>query len=215
MKQFTKREASEFNKMRKIFQWFVCEICVLGYVRIFYNYKVEGLENIPEKSRFIVAANHISGKDPFIVAGALKKKSVAFMAKEELFKNPLSRFIMNWCGAFAVKRDKVAVSTIKTALSIKNTDWALGLFPQGTRDSGDKIEKINKGFATFAKVTESDILPVALIGSDKKIRFPFSEKLTVKVGKLIPYSDNVDEMMRQWCSSISELTGKQYKLAEV
>ena len=79
----------------------------------------------------------------------------------------------------------------------------------------DKVEKISKGFATFAKVTESDILPVAIIGSDKKIRFPFSEKITVKVGKLIPYSNNVDEMMKEWCSAISELTGKQYKLAEV
>ena len=215
MRQFTKREASEFNRFRKFFQWLVCKVCFGSYIKLFYNYKVEGLENIPEKSRFIVAANHISGKDPFIVAGALKKKTVAFMAKEELFESFFSRTLMDWCGAFAVKRGKVAVSTIKTALSIKNTDWALGLFPQGTRDSGDKIEKINKGFATFAKVTESDILPVALIGSDKKIRFPFSEKLTVKVGKIIPYSDNVDEMMKQWCSSISELTGKQYKLAEV
>lgn len=214
MNKFSKREASEYNKFRKFMQWLVCDFCVVGFCKLFYNFQLEGVENMPKDSRYIVAANHISGKDPFIVAG-IANRPVAFMAKEELFEHFFSCKLMDYCGAFAVKRDNVAVSTIKTALSIKDTDWALGLFPQGTRDSSDKVANITKGFATFAKVTKSDILPVALIGSDKKIKWPFCEKLTVRIGKIIPYSDNVDEMINQWCSSISELTGKEYRLPGV
>lgn len=209
MSAFSKRDAKVYNKFRTLFQWFACH-CFFGtYIKLMYDYTVEGKENIPDEDRFIVAANHISGRDPFLLPFALDLP-IAFMAKEELFEKFFSRTLMDYCGAFAVRRDKVEVSTIKTALNIKNTKWMLGLFPQGTRDSSQKVEKITKGFASFAKATKTGILPVAIIGSDEKPKWPFSSKLTVKIGKLIPYSDDIDDMMRSWCCVISELTGKEY-----
>ena len=212
MSKFSKRVAEDYNRFRRAFQWLTCNFFVCNFAKLMYDYKVEGRENIPQGEKFIVAANHISGKDPFLIPCALKKP-VAFMAKEELFEKFFSKKLMDWCGAFAVKRDKVEVSTIKTALAIKDTSWMLGLFPQGTRDSSQNIDKITKGFATFAKVTKTGILPVAIIGADKKIKWPFSEKLTIKIGHMIPYSDNVDEMMNEWCRALSELTGKNFALA--
>ena len=211
MSTFSKRDAKIYNKFRTAFQWIACNIFFGTYIRLMYNFNVEGKENIPDEDRFIVAANHISGKDPFLLPLAIDLP-IAFMAKEELFEKFFSRTLMDFCGAFAVRRDKVEVSTIKTALNIKNTKWMLGLFPQGTRDSGDRIEKISKGFASFAKATKTGILPVAIIGADEKPKWPFSSNLTIKIGKLIPYSDNIDDMMQQWCDVISDLTGKEYVL---
>ena len=211
MSAFSKRDVKFYNKFRTFFQWITCNIFFGAYIKLMYNYKVEGKENIPDEDKFIVAANHISGRDPFILPFALDLP-IAFMAKEELFEKFFSRLLMDFCGAFAVRRDKVEVSTIKTALNIKNTKWMLGLFPQGTRDSGDRIEKISKGFASFAKATKTGILPVAIIGADEKPKWPFSSNLTIKIGKLIPYSDNIDDMMQQWCDVISDLTGKEYVL---
>lgn len=211
MSTFSKRDAKTYNKFRTIFQWITCHLCFGSFIRLMYDYSVEGRENIPRNDKFIVAANHISGRDPFLLPLALNLP-IAFMAKEELFEKFFSRTLMDFCGAFAVRRDKVEVSTIKTALNIKNTKWMLGLFPQGTRDSSQKVEKITKGFASFAKATKTGILPVAIIGTDQKPKWPFSPKLTVKIGKVIPYSDNIDDMMRQWCDAISNMTGKEYVL---
>ena len=211
MSTFSKRDAKIYNKFRTFFQWLACNVFFGTYIKLMYDYKVEGKENIPEEDRFIVAANHISGRDPFLLPFALDLP-IAFMAKEELFEKFFSRLLMDFCGAFAVRRDKVEVSTIKTALNIKNTKWMLGLFPQGTRDSSNRVEKITKGFASFAKATKTGILPVAIIGSDEKPKWPFSNKLTVKIGKLIPYSDDIEDMMQQWCDVISDLTGKEYVL---
>ncbi len=211
MSTFSKRDAKTYNKFRTIFQWITCHLCFGSFIRLMYDYSVEGRENIPRNDKFIVAANHISGRDPFLLPLALNLP-IAFMAKEELFEKFFSRTLMDFCGAFAVRRDKVEVSTIKTALNIKNTKWMLGLFPQGTRDSSQKVEKITKGFASFAKATKTGILPVAIIGTDQKPKWPFSPKLTVKIGKVIPYSDNIDDMMRQWCDAISSMTGKEYVL---
>ena len=211
MSTFSKRDAKTYNKFRTIFQWITCHLCFGSFIRLMYDYSVEGKENIPRQAKFIVAANHISGRDPFLLPLALNLP-IAFMAKEELFEKFFSRTLMDFCGAFAVRRYKVEVSTIKTALNIKNTNWMLGLFPQGTRDSSQKVEKITKGFASFAKATKTGILPVAIIGTDQKPKWPFSPKLTVKIGKIIPYSDNIDDMMHQWCDSISNMTGKEYVL---
>ena len=211
MSTFSKRDAKIYNKFRTVFQWITCHLCFGSFIRLMYDYSVEGRENIPQQGKFIVAANHISGRDPFLLPFALNLP-IAFMAKEELFEKFFSRTLMDFCGAFAVRRDKVEVSTIKTALNIKNTNWMLGLFPQGTRDSSQKVEKITKGFASFAKATKTGILPVAIIGTDQKPKWPFSPKLTVKIGKIIPYSDNIDDMIKQWCDSISQMTGKEYVL---
>jgi len=211
MSEYSKREAKEYNLFRSVFQWIVCQIFVGSFVKSMYKYRIEGKENIPKDQRFIVAANHLANIDPFLVRFALNRH-IAFMAKEQLFESFLSKKLMDYCGAFAVNREKVEVSTIKTALNIKNTKWMLGLFPQGTRDTSDGLKKITKGFAAFAKATKTGILPVAIIGSNLKPKFWKSYDLTVKVGKLIPYSDNIEEMMVQWCDALSSLTGQQYVL---
>ena len=56
-----------------------------------------------------------------------------------------------------------------------------------------------------------DILPIATIGADEKSRHPFKSKIVMKIGNLIPYSNNIDEMVDQWGESISHLTGTEYK----
>ena len=211
MSEYSKRETKEYNTFRSVFQWIVCQIFVGAFVKSMYKYKIEGKENIPKGERFIVAANHLANIDPFLVRFALNRH-IAFMAKEQLFEKFFSKKLMDYCGAFAVNREKVEVSTIKTALNIKNTKWMLGLFPQGTRDTSDGLKKITKGFASFAKATKTGILPVAIIGSNEKPKLFNSNNLTVKVGKLIPYSNDLEEMMTKWCETLSELTGQQYVL---
>ena len=214
MRNFNKRSEKEYNWFRTLFTNFLCRYIYGLYYKIWYKMEVQGLENFDKKnSSLVIAANHLSAIDPFLIAGALKRP-VAFMAKEQLFENPFSRLIMNLCGAFAVNRDKLEVSTIKTALSIKKTNWALGLFPQGTREISGSITRIQKGFAALAKTMKSNILPVAVINTDKKSWFPFKEKIIIKIGEEIPYSDNIDSMVEQWKEAILKLTGFEYKPQE-
>ena len=100
----------------------------------FYKFEFSGnrkaLKNVP----CILASNHISYFDPFIVSWAVGRK-MAYMAKKELFETKFGRLFLNFLGAFAVNREKLEVSTIKTAIGIKETGWVLGLFPQGTRET--------------------------------------------------------------------------------
>ena len=95
-------------------------------------------------------------------------------------------------------------------MTIKKTGWVLGIFPQGTRQEPGEISNITKGFASLAKSTKCGILPVGITGTQEVKRFPFTGKIVVKIGKLIPYSDDVSGMVDEWGNAIQELTGFNY-----
>lgn len=215
-KQIVKKQASReqkfFNKWRRYFQFVITHIFYKIRLKLVYRLEVQGLENVPKNNEYIVAPNHLSTLDPPMIASILPRP-VAFMAKKELFENPLMRWWLNWLGSFAVDREKLSVSTIKTVLTIKKTDWVFGIFPQGTRQAPGIISDITKGFASLAKQTKCGILPIGFVGSEEARHRPFSGKIIIKIGELIPYSDNVDEMVEKWITAIQELTGFEYREA--
>lgn len=203
------RKPKFYNKWRRIFQYMVTHIGYQFVFKVMYRLEVYGKENLPKHSDYIIASNHLSTLDPPLVC-AITDKAVAYMAKKELFDHILLRWWLNWLGAFAVDRDKLGFSTVKTIMSIKQTGWVLGIFPQGTRQEPGIISDVTKGFATVAKKKKCGILPVGIIGTDKKAKIPFTGKIIVKIGKLIPYSDDVQNMVDEWGNSIEELTGFKY-----
>lgn len=204
-RNYQKRSAKEYNKIRGIFQWITCTLVYGTYYRLVFNLKIEGRENVPKKGFYIIASNHTSAIDPFLIIHATQRH-IAYMAKIELFKNVFSRFFMNLLGAFAVDRAKLSVSTVKTVLGLKQTDWCLGIFPQGKRETDGNMDNINKGFATFAKTLKCDIIPIAITGLTKDQRKPFRGKMKIKIGKPIPYNNNVEELMALWSEKITELS---------
>ena len=212
-KNIGKKEASReqrfFNRWRRIFQFIITHIFYMIRLKLVYRLEVQGLENVPKDNAYIVAPNHLSTLDPPMIASILPRP-VAFMAKKELFANPFMRWWLNWLGSFAVDREKLSVSTIKTVLTIKKTDWVFGIFPQGTRQEPGIVSNITKGFASLAKQTKCGILPIGFIGTHEARYMPFSGKIVIKIGELIPYSDNVEEMVEKWIESIQELTGFKY-----
>lgn len=152
----------------------------------------------------------MSTLDPPLVCNVLPHP-VVFMAKRELFTHPLLKIMLDWLAVFAVNRDNVSVSTIKTAKCVRNTKkWVLGLFPQGTRQKNGELSNITKGFVGLAQATKCNILPIGIVGTDKPKKIPFTGKIIVRIGKPIELSNDSDEMFHKWVSAIEELTGLKY-----
>ncbi len=206
--KFAKVKPESYNKFKKIFQYFVIYFISYPFFKIFFRVEINGRENVPKDGAYIVASNHSSYFDPFIVCLATKR-SVAFMAKEELFHVPVLSPIIQALGAFSVNREKLEISTIKSAKDVlSKTKWLLGIFPEGTRVKAKKVGKINSGFGYLAKTTKTKVLPV---GIDFRRPFcPFFGKLVVRIGPLIEVSSNPEELLDKWGKSISELTGFYY-----
>ena len=178
-------------------------------VKLVYRLKIEGLENVPKDNAYIVCPNHLSTLDPPMIAGIMPRR-VSFMAKKELFDIPFIRWWIDWMGTFAVNRDSLGPSTIKTVLEIKKSNWVFGIFPQGTRGVPGVITGVNNGFAKLAKITKCDVLPVGIVGTHEAKHLPFSGQVVVKIGKPIPYSDNYEEVVQKWINEIQNLTGFEY-----
>lgn len=212
-KNYSKRPVETFNRWRSFFQIIVCKFFYMIRLKLVYRLKVEGLENVPKDNAYIVCPNHLSTLDPPLVAAVLPRR-VSFMAKKELFDIRFLRWWIDWLGAFAVNRESLSPSTIKTVMNIKKSKWVFGIFPQGTRGEVGVIENISKGFAGLAKITKCAVLPVGLIGTNEVKRIPFSGQIIVKIGKPIPYSDDTEQVVSQWIEQIQELTGFKYLEAE-
>ena len=208
-KSYSVRNSKQFNRWRTLFQFLVCKIFYMIRFKLVYRLEIRGKENIPADNSYIVCPNHLSTLDPPLMV-SIFPRSVAFMAKQELFDIRFLRWWIDWLGAFAVNRESLAPSTVKTVMGIKNSNWVMGMFPQGTRGVPGEIKGISKGFAGLAKITKCSILPVGIIGTNEVKRLPFSGKIIVNIGKPFPYSDNIDEMVSQWCVQIQELTGFKY-----
>ena len=209
VKKQESRDQKFFNKWRRVFQFIITHIGYMIRLKLVYRLEVHGLENVPKDNAYIVAPNHLSTLDPPMIAGVLPRP-VAFMAKKELFENPFMRWWLDWLGSFAVDRENLSVSTIRTVLTIKKTDWVFGIFPQGTRQEPGIISDITKGFASLAKTTKCGILPIGIVGTEKAKYLPFSGKIIIRVGEMIPYSENVEEVVEKWTQAIQELTGFKY-----
>lgn len=208
-KQYSTRKASQFNIWRSLFQFLVCKIGYMIRLKLVYRLEVHGLENVPKDNKYIVCPNHLSTLDPPLMV-AVMPRSVSFMAKKELFDIPFLRWWIDWLGAFAVNRESLGPSTVKTVQEIKDSNWVLGMFPQGTRGVPGEIKGVTKGFAGLAKLTKCDILPVGIIGTNEVKRWPFSGKIIVKIGKIIPYDKNTELVKDKWIEQIQELTGFKY-----
>ena len=208
-KQYSSRKASQFNIWRTLFQFLVCKIGYMIRLKLVYRLEVHGLENVPKDNRYIVCPNHLSTLDPPLMV-AVMPRSVSFMAKKELFDIPFLRWWIDWLGAFAVNRESLGPSTVKTVQTIRESNWVLGMFPQGTRGVPGEIRGVTKGFAGLAKLTKCDILPVGIIGSNEVKRWPFTGKIIVNIGKPIPYDKNPDIVKEKWIEEIQKLTGFKY-----
>ncbi len=138
----------------------------------------EGKENLPS-GNYILVGPHRTWFDPLYFALAASPKKFSFMAKEELFKNPILRFILKHANAFPVDRKNPGPSVIKTPVKLlKKSDLSLIMFPSGTRHS----QEMKGGVVLIAKMTGVPIIPAVYQGP-LTLKALFSrKKTTVRFG---------------------------------
>ena len=158
----------------------------MGVYKLFYNFHIEGAENIPQDRALVMASNHRSYAGPVILTMPMKKP-VTYMAKEELFKNKLFGWFITKLGAFPVKRGTGDMQVIDDAVAILNSGRHLVIFPEGTRSKDGKVGKGKTGVAMIAAKSGADVLPCGIIFEGEKLHF--RSKLTLRFGKVIPASE--------------------------
>ena len=150
---------SFYNFMLKIFSIFS---------RTFFKFEVIGAENIPSEGNLIIAANHKSNLDPIFVASAVnKKRKMTAIAKEELFKNKILAKILNKVEIIPINWQNPGLGTIKRILKYIKNDYALVMFPEGTRSKTDDFNNAKAGLSLFATKAKAEIVPCTIYSSYK------------------------------------------------
>ena len=156
--------------------------------------RVNGIENTPKQGPFIIAANHASYMDHFIIIGTFVKhlnKKIHFLSKKEHFDSPLKAVWHRWAGAIPLDRAKGGKQALRWAIKALKNGKIIGIHPEGTRTLTGKIQKGKTGVARLVLEAKVPVLPVGLIGTfeilPKGKYMPKFKKATMNIGKLMSF----------------------------
>jgi 1-acyl-sn-glycerol-3-phosphate acyltransferase len=149
---------------------------VISYpvLRILGRLRAEGAEGLPATGGYVLASNHLSNFDPWLIGVPLfPRRYLRFMAKSELFWFPLGPFI-SACGAFPVKRGQQDQEAVETALRLCREGNIVVMFPEGTRrEKGLRKRREARwrtGAARIALEAGVPLIPAAVDGSGRLLR---------------------------------------------
>lgn len=157
---------------------------------LYHRTTVEGLENLPPQGPVIVACNHCSYLDPPFV-GAHFPWRLHYLAKEELFKNPLFGGAIAALGAIPVPREDVqkAGSILKLLVKLLEEEKNILVFPEGKRSETGRLGPLESGVAFLSLRTGAPIIPAYLSGTfeafPKGKLFPRPIKIHLAFGRPI------------------------------
>ncbi|MCX4483171.1 1-acyl-sn-glycerol-3-phosphate acyltransferase [Streptomyces anulatus] len=152
--------------------YYVLKYVVLGPVlRLLFRPRIEGLENIPEDGAAIVAGNHLSFSDHFLMPAIIKRR-ITFLAKAEYFTGPgfkgrLTAAFFHSAGQIPVDRSgkDAGQAAIREGLGVLSKGELLGIYPEGTRSHDGRLYKGKVGVAVMAITAQVPVVPCAMVGT--------------------------------------------------
>ncbi len=141
----------------------------------YFGFRVVGTVRCPTGPCLIVG-NHRSNLDPFAVGVALPSRALTFMAKVELFRHPLLRYLLPRWGAFPFVRQISDTRGVRLLMAMLDRGEAVVLFPEGTRSRTGALGTFDAGFVRLAVRRRVPIILAAIKNTEKALpvghRFP-------------------------------------------
>ncbi|MFD3554190.1 lysophospholipid acyltransferase family protein [Streptomyces goshikiensis] len=167
-------------------------------LRLLFRPRIEGLENIPAEGAAIVAGNHLSFSDHFLMPAILKRR-ITFLAKAEYFTGPgvkgrLTAAFFRSAGQIPVDRSgkDAGQAALREGLGVLAKDELLGIYPEGTRSHDGRLYKGKVGVAAMALGAGAPVIPCAMVGTFEiqppGQKIPKIRRVTIRFGEPLDFS---------------------------
>ncbi len=148
------------------FVYRVIRALFVPFFLVYFRLQRIGREHLPASGPLLLASNHRSFLDPFVI-GSLVRRPVYYMAKRELFEKRWQAWVLNALGAFPVDRGAGDGDAMRTAREILERGDCVVVFPEGTRIRKGPLESPHKGIGRLALETGAPVVPVAVHGTEQ------------------------------------------------
>jgi len=166
--------------------------------RLIYRPVIEGREHIPRSGPVLLASNHLSFIDSFVIP-LVAPRRVVFLAKSDYFtgqglRGMWMRWLFTATGAVPVRRGThgAAQEALDAALDILNEGHAFGIYPEGTRSRDGRLYRGRTGVAWLALTAGCPVVPVALSGTQDiqpvGSRLPRIRRIAIRFGEPLDFS---------------------------
>ncbi|MER7820696.1 lysophospholipid acyltransferase family protein [Streptomyces sp. NPDC087659] len=210
--------------------YYVLKYVILGpLLRVLFRPRIEGLEHIPADGAAIVAGNHLSFSDHFLMPAILKRR-ITFLAKAEYFTGPgikgrLTAAFFRSAGQIPVDRSgkEAGKAAIREGLGVLGKGELLGIYPEGTRSPDGRLYKGKVGVAVMALTARVPVVPCAMVGTFEIQPpgqvLPKIKRVTIRFGEPLDFSryagmENEKAVLRAVTDEIMyeilALSGQQY-----
>jgi glycerol-3-phosphate dehydrogenase (NAD(P)+) len=181
------RERSLHKGVNPFLYWGLRALLVPAFL-IYLRMQRIGREHLPKSGPLLLASNHRSFLDPFVI-GTLVRRPVYYMAKRELFEKRWQAWLLNGLGAFPVDRGAGDGAALQTARAILARGDVVVVFPEGTRVRRGPLGTPRRGIGRLALEAGVPVAPVAVIGSENvrkgwRIR---PRKVRLRVGRPLSF----------------------------
>lgn len=151
--------------------------------KLLWRFREMWNDRVPTSGPVLIASNHVSNWDPIFV-GLGCTREIHFLAKDELFRNPLLSWLIRRYNAVPVRRGRVDRKALRAAARVLDADGALLLFPEGTRSRTGDIGEGRPGVGYLAATTGAKVVPAYITGSERLVdAFRGRRPLTVAYGE--------------------------------
>ncbi|CAL2060071.1 MULTISPECIES: lysophospholipid acyltransferase family protein [Streptomyces] len=179
--------------------YYLLKYVLLGpLLRLVFRPRIEGLDHVPATGPAIIAGNHLSFSDHFLMPAILKRR-ITFLAKAEYFTGPgikgrLTAFFFRSAGQIPVDRSgkEAGQAAIREGLGVLDKGELLGIYPEGTRSHDGRLYKGKVGVAVMALRAGVPVIPCAMIGTFEAQppgrTLPRVRPVTIRFGKPLDFS---------------------------